>query len=82
MSTVVEELLSPTGHYKAQVSARSDALFEVAVFRWRHEIVPGVGEVCDPFWCPIPQPVTLVDTQSRARGIALELLRNASGEFI
>ena len=52
----MKELLSADGQRRAVIAQRQDGLFEVEIQVWHHEIVPGRGEVMDPFWLPFSRP--------------------------
>lgn len=72
---IIKEILSPSGNYKAQVIKRPDGLFSTEVCMWEED--------CGyEFWGPIKSGLTLVDTEQNAIKIAIEQLREHSGETI
>jgi hypothetical protein len=75
MTSPVREFYSKDGWHKVEILERTDGLFEVRAFAWQHEVVPGYGEVCDPYWSDISTGKTLTDTPERAQQIALEELQ-------
>lgn len=79
MTRAVQDLYSKDGRYRVSILERADDLLEVRAFAWRHEVVPGYGEACDPYWSEIPTVKTLADTPERAQEIALEELRGLAG---
>jgi len=79
MTSPDRELYSKDGWHKVGILKRADGLFEVRTFAWRHEVVPGYGEVCDPYWSEISTTKIITDTPERAEQIALEELQCVSG---
>lgn len=72
---VIKEILSPSGQYKAQIIKREDGLFTTEVCMWQED--RGFE-----YWSPIKRGLTLVDTEKNAIKIAIEQLREHSGESI
>ena len=75
MGEVIKEIISPSGKHKAIIRKRDDGNFEVEYFKFTHEIVPGYGEVCEPFWEPIAGK-SLVDSLYNAEKVAIDELPN------
>jgi len=76
-NNIVKEYISANAQYKVSIFHRGDGLFEIITFRWTHEIVPGYGEVCAPFWESFTTP-SLTDDLMIAEKIAKEELRGWS----
>lgn len=72
---VVEEITSQSKQYKAEILKRTDGLFSVEIFRW-HE------DEWFECWTPIRGNISIIDTRKHAIVIALEKLRNLTGEDI
>jgi hypothetical protein len=75
MEQVVKEIFSPSKQYKVQIINRKDNIFSTEVYMWQDDC--GIE-----FWSPITRGLSLIDTEERAITIAIEELRNYSGEFI
>ena len=73
--TLVEELSGKNSAFKAMIHRRDDGLLQITVWKWTHEVVPGYGEVCEPFWENITDGLSVTDTVESARDIAREELR-------
>lgn len=78
MTETIEELYSADNWYKVEISRRDDGVLEVVTSKWTHEIVPGYGEVCPPFWEKVWGP-SYTDTLVTARKLAIEELQRLSG---
>ena len=78
----MKEIFTPSREYKANIILRNDGNYQIKIYKWTHEIVPGVGEVCEPFWSEVRHELRLTDTEDSAQNIAHEELRNVSGENI
>lgn len=75
MEQVVKEIFSPSKQYKVQIIKRNDNFFTTEVFMCQED--------CGyEFWSPITRGLSLIDTEESAESIAIEELRNYSGEFI
>jgi hypothetical protein len=68
---IVKEMYSPRKNYKAEISRRDDGMFQVTVHRWEDEW---------EFWTQRSRGLSLTDSLHSATDIALEDLRNLSGE--
>jgi len=73
------ELFSLNNLYMVSIGTGNDGNFRVTTHQWTHEIVPGYGEVCDPFWEPIYGP-SITDTLETAESIAMEEFKRLTGE--
>ena len=75
MESFIKEILSPSNHYKVKITKRRDGLFTTEVYRWQED--------CGyEYWSPIKQGLSLIETEESAVSIAVELLREYSGEII
>jgi hypothetical protein len=75
MEQVIKEIFSPSKLYKVQIIKRKDNIFTTEVYMWQED--------CGyEYWSPIKQGLSLFDTEESALTIAIEQLRNYSGEFI
>ena len=79
MVQTIEEFYSGDNWYKAEILGRSEDVVEVVVFKWTHEIVPGYGEVCAPFWERVAGGRMLADSLPAARSVGVEELERLSG---
>ena len=79
MGSVIEEIYSVDGWYKAQISERNDHNFQVSIHKWSIEIDDSGQPICPPFWSDITQIISFSDTLDKARKIAEEKLRNVCG---
>ncbi|TFB13303.1 hypothetical protein E3U55_16360 [Filobacillus milosensis] len=75
MEQFINEFISPSKQYKAQVIKRTDGLYTTEVFMWQED--SGYK-----FWSQIKEGMSLVDTEERAIESALDKLRQCSGEII
>jgi hypothetical protein len=66
---------SACGEYRAEVIRRTGGEFQVTIFRWTEEWVPGYGKVGE-FWERVSRCVTLADTLERAERLAAEEFRS------
>jgi hypothetical protein len=73
MSEPVKTIASCCGQYRAEILPRNGA-FQVIVFHWTEEWVPGHGKVAE-FWERISQFATLADTLERAEELVAEEFR-------
>ncbi|MDY8026337.1 hypothetical protein [Paenibacillus polymyxa] len=84
MESVIEEIISPSGVYKAQIIKRSkDGLFTSQVFKWiehDEEISEIIGE--KGFWGVLYSTNSLTDTVESCMKVTIENLTNASAEKI
>jgi hypothetical protein len=76
---LTEEFLSRDGQYKAIIEIRKDGLFEISIYKWTEEIVPGYEQSVGSFWEPVSTP-SLTDNLSNARKLTVEELKNWSGD--
>lgn len=72
---VVKEIISQNKQYKAEIIRRIDGVFSIEIFIWHED------EWFD-CWEPIRDNVSIIDTSKHAIEIALEKLRNLTGEDI
>lgn len=72
---VIKEITLPNKQYKAEIIKRTDGLFSIEIFRW-HE------DEWFECWTPIRDNISIIDTSKHAIEIALEKLRNLTGEDI
>ncbi|HDR7068267.1 hypothetical protein OCF57_28740 [Bacillus cereus] len=73
MRQVVKEYFSLSQQYKVQIIKRKDDLYTTEVYRWMED--------CGyEFWSSINQGFSLIDSEERARNIAIEQLKVYSGE--
>ncbi|WP_207706237.1 hypothetical protein [Clostridium sp. HBUAS56017] len=72
---VVEEIISKKKEYKVEIIKRTDGLFSIEILRW-------FEDEWDERWTPIKNDISIVDTKKHAIEIALEKLRNITGEDI
>ncbi|WP_207729705.1 hypothetical protein [Clostridium cibarium] len=72
---VVEEIISKKKEYKVEIIKRTDGLFSIEILRW-------FEDEWDERWIPIKNDISIVDTKKHAIEIALEKLRNITGEDI
>jgi hypothetical protein len=80
LNRLIKEIIGPDGKYKAIIELRKDRTYEINILKFTHEIVPGYGEVCDPFWEPVSDTTkSIVDTLSNAEKIAKEKIEEISG---
>lgn len=70
---VVKEIFSPSKLYKAEIIKREDGLFHTDVFGWDDEW---------ECWLQVSRDFSLTDTQYNGEKVAIEKLRNCSGENI
>lgn len=75
MKQLLKEILSPSNQYKVQISNRKDGLYTTEVFMWKEEY--GYE-----YWSPIKKELTLAQTEEGAMSLAIEHLREYSGEII
>ncbi|MBD7913142.1 hypothetical protein H9661_17465 [Clostridium sp. Sa3CVN1] len=75
MVEVVEEIISKKKEYKVEIIKRTDGLFSIEILRW-------FEDEWDERWIPIKNDISIVDTKKHAIEIALEKLRNITGEDI
>lgn len=84
MDNVIQEIISPSGFYKAQIIKRSkDGLFTSLVYKWilhDEEISEIVGE--KGFWGVLYSTTSLTDTMESCMDVVVENLTTASGEKI
>jgi hypothetical protein len=73
-----DDLFSLNNQYKVSISTGMDGNLRVSTSKWTHEIVPGVGEVCDPYWEVVSGP-SITDTLEAAIAIARDEFRRLTG---
>jgi hypothetical protein len=71
-------LYSINNSYRVSITEETDGNLRVTTSKWTHEIVPGYGEVCDPFWEDISGP-SITDTLETAKTIAEDEFRRLTG---
>lgn len=75
MEQVLKEMLSPSNQYKVQIIKRKDGLFTTELYRWQDD--------CGyEYWSPIKNGLSLFETEEGALRLAIEHLRDYSGEII
>ena len=72
--------LSPSGNYRSVIDKENDDTYKIYIEKYTQEIVPGYGEVCEPFWNNISKSVMITENLQQANDLAVEELRNLSGE--
>jgi hypothetical protein len=79
MRQLVKVIVTPSSEYKAEIERRDDGNYQATIFKWTIEIIDGSREV-GRFWEPISGTVSITDTISNARKLAVDKLRGCSGE--
>ncbi|MFB7156015.1 hypothetical protein [Lysinibacillus sp. NPDC056232] len=75
MGQVLKEMLSPSNQYKVQIIKRKDGLFTTEVYMWQED--------CGyEYWSPIKKGLSLIETEKGAVTLAIDHLREYSGEII
>lgn len=75
MEQVLKEMLSPSNQYKVQIIKRKDGLFTTEVYMWQED--------CGyEYWSPIKKGLSLIETEEGAVTLAIDHLREYSGEII
>lgn len=75
MEQVLKEILSPSIQYKVQIIKRKDGLFTTEVYMWQED--------CGyEYWSPIKKGLSLIETEEGAVTLAIDHLREYSGEII
>lgn len=75
MEQVLKEIMSPSNQYKVQIIKRRDGLYTTEVYMWQED--------CGyEFWSPIKKGFSLIETEEVAVTLAIEQLRQYSGEII
>jgi len=74
MTEPLKTISSTCGRYRAEIVRRTGC-FQVKLFRWTEEWVPGYGEVAE-FWEPASHFATMTDTLERAEELAAEEFRS------
>ena len=75
MEQVLKEMLSPSNQYKVQIIKRKDGLFTTVVYMWQED--------CGyEYWSPIKKGLSLIETEEGAVTLAIDHLREYSGEII
>ena len=72
---VIKEITSKNKQYKAEIIKRTDGLFSIEIFRWYED-------EWFEYWTPVRDNISIIDTSKHAIEIALEILRNLTGEDI
>ncbi|MCG7334766.1 hypothetical protein MHZ95_05640 [Sporosarcina sp. ACRSM] len=73
MEQVIREIWSPSHQYKVQIIKRKDGLFTTVVYRW-------TSNCGYEYWNPIKKGLSLIETEENAVTLAIEHLREYSGE--
>jgi len=60
------------------IQARGDELLNVTTYKWTHEVIPGYGEVCDPFWESVSGP-SITDNLETAIKLVKEEFQRLTG---
>jgi len=75
MEQVLKEMLSPSNQYKVQIIKRKDGLFTTEVYMWQED--------CGyEYWSPIKKGLSLIEMEEGAVTLAIDHLREYSGEII
>lgn len=75
MEQVLKEMLSPSNQYKVHIIKRKDGLFTTEVYMWQED--------CRyEYWSPIKKGLSLIETEEGAVTLAIDHLREYSGEII
>ncbi|MFJ5563098.1 hypothetical protein [Lysinibacillus xylanilyticus] len=75
MEQVLKEMLSPSNQYKVQIIKRKDGIFTTEVYMWQEDC--GYA-----YWSPIKKGLSLIETEESAVTLAIDHLREYSGEII
>jgi hypothetical protein len=78
----MREILNPYSMdncYRVSITKGMDGNLRVTTSKWTHEIVPGYGEVCDPFLEDIGVP-SITDTLDTATAIAEDEFYRLTGD--
>lgn len=75
MTETVKTVASACSEYCAEIVPHPGGGFQVTLFRWREEWVPGCGTVGEG-WARLSRPVVLADTMERAAELAQEEFRS------
>ena len=75
MEQVLKEILSPSNQYKVQINKRKDGHFTTELYMWTEDY--GYE-----YWSPIKKGLSLMETEEDAGRLAIEHLREYSGEII
>lgn len=75
MEQMLKEIMSPSNQYKVRIIKRRDGLFTTEVYMWQED--------CGyEFWSPIKIGLSLIETEEVAVTLAIEQLKQYSGEII
>ncbi|MFJ8459424.1 hypothetical protein ACIQ57_09865 [Lysinibacillus xylanilyticus] len=75
MEQVLKEMLSPSNQYKVEIIKRQDGLFTTEVYMWQED--------CGyEYWSPVKKGLSLIETEEGAVTLAIDHLREYSGEII
>lgn len=72
------DLYSINNCFRVSITEGIGGNLRVTTWKWTHEIVPGYGEVCDPFWEDISGP-SITDAIETATTIAEDEFRRLTG---
>jgi|GEM_PF-2327276 len=75
MAEVEKTIPSSCGQYRADIARRPGGGFQMTIFQWTEEWVPGYGKVAE-FWERVSRMVTVADTVERAESLAAEEFRS------
>ncbi|MFC5587995.1 hypothetical protein ACFPRA_03620 [Sporosarcina soli] len=73
MEQVIKEIWSRSNQYKVQIIKRKDGFFSTVAYLW-------VEEDGYEYWNPIKKGLSLIETEESAVALAIEHLREYSGE--
>ncbi len=73
MEQVIKEIWSPSNQYKVQIIKRKDGLFTIVVYMWK-------ANCGYEYWNPLKKGLSLIETEESAVTLAIEYLREYSGE--
>ena len=74
MEQVIKEIWSQSNQYKVQIIKRKDGFFTTVVYRW-------TANYGYEYWNPVNKGLSLIDTEENAVTLAIEHLREYSGEM-
>lgn len=75
MEQLLREISSPSNQYKVQILKRKDCLFTTEVYMWQED--------CGyEYWSSMKKELFLIETEESAVILAIEHLREYSGEII
>ncbi len=70
-------IVSECGRYMAEIKRLAVSAFQISMYKWTEENVPGIGKVAE-FWESVGRMATFTDTIERAENLARDELRRLS----